>query len=99
MTSGLTRMPTRIGRRSRATILPSATSSAVDSTVARARSRPRTAAVSSSVRLPHPAEDDPLGLEAGREGPGQLAAGDDVGTGAEIAQDPEHGEVAFAFTA
>ena len=53
-----------------------------------------TAAVSSAVGLPHPAEDDPVRREAGGERPGQLAAGDDVGAGAEIAQDPEHGEVA-----
>ena len=52
-----------------------------------------TAAVQLLVRLPDPAEDDAFRLEAGGEGAGQLAAGDDVGAGAQIAQDAEHGEV------
>ena len=48
-------------------------------------------------RLPHPAEDDPLGGEARRERPGHLAGGDDVGARAQIAEDAEHGERAVGL--
>ena len=52
-----------------------------------------TAAVSSVVGLADPAEHDALGREARGERAGQLAAGDDVRAGAEVAQHPEHREV------
>jgi hypothetical protein len=45
------------------------------------------------IALPDPAEDDPLRLEAGGERPRQLAAGDDVGAGAQVPKDPEHREI------
>ncbi len=47
--------------------------------------------------LPHPAEDDPVRREAGRERTRHLAGRDDVGAGTQIAQEAEHGERAVGL--
>ncbi len=49
------------------------------------------------VGLPHAAEHDPVGREAGGEGPQELAPRDDVGAGTEPGEEPEHGEVAVGL--
>ena len=88
MTSGFTRRPTRAVAPTLAGDPVDRRSSASDSTLI-SDTPASSASRSSRSRLPHAAEDDVLAAEAGAERAIQLAAGDDVHAGAQLAQQPK----------